>query len=264
MRINNLILDETRYSDKLNEFGKSFDMTDSIADYEKDKKIFTDANILKKYKQYGKGVGAKINFVLVAYAIGYENRKDLSPIIDKIKNEIANDDNSFTVIFMGNYSANYIPFTPWILFHRAFHAIECYSLTYEYTEVTEYMEIFSTIKENLGKDLLHIYKDYVDKRFHYDFAQLSFSKYYHVTGHMVEWFFKFKSVKTKMHSTDIMAELFAQFCTNRRVLFTRNLPNFLSNKEKINAIIVYEKYEKELTDFFLKLEKLLVGKIFIF
>lgn len=262
MKINNLILDDTKYTDILNFFGYRLTSC-SKKEYEVNKKIFTDKNILETYKNYGKNVGPKVNFILRSYHYrGDSSSKNMNSILESYQR----DKNSITVIFLGNEGFDYMPFTPWILFHRFFHAIHIGNTTSDFVGG---FFINSYIPEiiNFGKELLEIYGKYIDISYHKKFKLFEFEFFEIKNTGLVPapaWIFKFKSAKnTRLLTLDVYAELFAQFCTNRKITFTRELPNFLTEHEKSTIIQIHEKYEKEITNFFIKLEQKLIGNAFM-
>lgn len=256
MKINNLILDR----DLITVHGKkNFGDNEHsfLLEQSQDLKIFTNADILKKYKTYGKNTGSRINFILcngtmVNLSL---NEEKYNHICSKYEHLLSN--NTFNVIFAGNFSGcNYIPFTPWMLFHRTFHALQ--TMTVGDFNLEPFSEEVSNLLVGMHKELFDVYKNHIPENFHKSFINCDFGE--NPEPHIPSWIYPFKSAKDRLIDVDLSAELFAQFCTNGKITLTKKLPNFLSESEKSYVMKIHKKYEELLTDLFIIIEQNMNGK----
>lgn len=266
MRINSLILDRTKLPHQ--QYSEFDDIPFKTLSESLDLKIFTDPEILKKYKKYGNQKGLKINFVLCEYTsfpIDKDHEKNTKSVINKYSK--LNSPESATVIFFGNFGSNYLPFTPWILFHRSWHAIVMSKLRLGllFTSWDGANDPSGHLKL-LMKELYPFYKKELGR------SSSEFLNCDYEVGICKEcppffsWIFKFKSARSGAYlkDIDVMAELFAQYATTGKITLTRNLPDFLSDPEKTEVIKIHKKYESLLTNYFVDIEKKLIGKTFSF
>lgn len=245
--------------------------------YDQDIRILESRDILDLYETKIKlGTKLKVKFILA----GNESQ-DILKNYRKLQKSGKMDKNLCVIIFSGNESADPMPFTPWILIHRAFHPITIYEPIGKDLNIKHQINRICSI-------LIYLTKLFKESR-QLEIKTINNLKYEYyenvsIVGSLkdLEWIpkrskgtkinqyvFTFRSARTetRLIDIDIIAELFAQMfiCGKIKLFDVDKIPDEIIPKE--NKLFLKEKYkevEEMLNDSYSKIIQDLGGKIYCF
>lgn len=183
------------------------------------------------------------------------------------------DDKTVSIVFNGNWGANYYPFTPWILMHRSFHTISQFNIrkTKSYNLIQNLVKRIVAELVVLEENFLSA-KNYVYIKKNYDnifgsadiFNDL---KYYGNPDNHSNYLFPFRSARMNMRlmTIDLVCELFAQKFLQGEISFfdVMKIPDLVvPNHNKSELREVYMEQEDKVNKLYDDIISLLPGNIF--
>ena len=244
--------------------------------YDQDIRILESREILNLYETKVKlDTKIKVKFILAG-----ENTTDTLNSYRRLKKAGKLDKNLLVIIFSANSSSNLMPFTPWILFHRAFHPITFTNISKSKDLITEYQikrifsiliyltKLFKASQQIEIKSINNIkYKD-ID----YDVNEsseigLEWNPSETKGTKINQYVFTFRSARTetRLIDLDIIAELFAQMfiCGKIKLFDVDKISDEIIPKENKNFLKEkYKEVEEMLNDSYTKIIQNLGGKVY--
>lgn len=246
--------------------------------YDQDIRILESRDILDLYETKIKlDTKLNVNFILA----GKESH-DILKKYRKLQKSGKMDKNLCVIIFSGNISADPMPFTPWILIHRAFHPITLsniskskdlniyYQIKRIFSILVYLAKLFKASQQLEIKTINNIKYKYVDYVVNESsLIGLEWIPKESKGTKINQYIFTFRSARTetRLIDLDIIAELFAQMfiCGKIKLFDVVKIPDEIVPKE--NKHFLKEKYkevEEMLNDSYTKIIQDLGGKIYCF
>ena len=242
--------------------------------FDKDIRILIDQNLLDRYASKIR-LDTSLNFKFI---LSGDNTHDLYSHYRKEKKKGKIEKNLVVILFSSNEGSNSYPFTPWILFHRSFHAIFRLVFSNKHREIKYQINRIHSNLSYLDKiisefrigntNIQNILYDFKEWDNEIVYQNLEWGKDFKIPkfNHYV---FNFRSARltSRLINLDIFSELFAQMfvCGKIKLADVNIIPDELISKE--NKILLKEKYlevEEELNKSYTRIIQNLGGNVYAF